>query len=113
MCLDMLLEILRTLEGFAAEVAFVRLKWHVYANVRCDMISLHSGGAAATPLASQIQIIGALTTDMTLANVVLGLPLAFLIIVSSLHMNMESCENLFASLRPVSLNPATSSTENR
>ena len=35
------------------------------------MITLHSSGSAVTPLASQVQIIGALASNMALADMVL------------------------------------------
>lgn len=69
--LDVLLEILRPLERLAAENAFVWLEWHVNADVRGEMVALHGGGAASTPLARQVEIVGALATDMALADVVL------------------------------------------
>lgn len=54
MSLDMLLQILGTLEGFPAEIAFVRFKWHVNTDMRGNVISLHSGCPTATPLASEV-----------------------------------------------------------
>jgi hypothetical protein len=67
----MLLQILRSLERFATEVAFVRLERDVHANMRCDMITLNSCRAACTPLAGQVKVVGAFATDMSLTNVVL------------------------------------------
>jgi L-rhamnose isomerase len=69
--LYVLLEILRTLEGFAAEIALVRLQRNVHANVRGDVIALDSGSATVTPLAGQIQVVGTLATNMALTDVVL------------------------------------------
>ena len=71
MSLHVLLEILRTLESLTAEVALMRFQRHVNANVRSDVVAFDRGGAAVTPLAGQIQIVGALATDMALANVIL------------------------------------------
>jgi hypothetical protein len=71
-CLYVLLQILGALEGLATEVAFVRLQGNVNANMRGNVITLYSGGTAVTPLASQIQVVCALATNMALANVVLG-----------------------------------------
>jgi hypothetical protein len=68
---NMLLEILRALESFSTEVAFVRLERHVYTDVRRDVISLDGGRATATPLASEIQVVCALATNMAFAYVVL------------------------------------------
>jgi hypothetical protein len=67
----MLLEILWALESLATEVALVWFQRYVNANVRSDVITFDSGGAAVTPLAGQIQIVGALATNMALANVIL------------------------------------------
>jgi hypothetical protein len=44
--LDVLLEILRPLEGLATELALVRLERNVNANVRSNVVTLDSGGAA-------------------------------------------------------------------
>ena len=71
MSLDVLLEILRTLEGFAAEITLVRLQWDVNAYMRSDMIALHRRRTAVSPLACQVEVVGALTANMTLANMVL------------------------------------------
>ncbi len=71
MCLHVLLEILRPLEGLAAKVAFVRLQWDVYPDVRGDMIAFDSSSATCTPLAGEIEVVGALAADMALADVVL------------------------------------------
>jgi hypothetical protein len=40
-------------------------------NVRSNVISLDCGGAAVAPLAGQVQVVGALTTNVTLTNVIL------------------------------------------
>lgn len=69
--LDMLLEILGTLEGLAAELALVRLQRHMHTNMRSDMIALHSGSTARVPAAGQVQVVGALATDMALADVLI------------------------------------------
>ena len=71
MSLDVLLEILRALEGLAAEVALVRLQRHVNTDVRGNVVTLDGCGAAVTPLARQIQVVGALAANVTLTNVVL------------------------------------------
>ena len=78
MGLDVFLEILRTLKGLSAEVAFVRLERHVNTDVRSNVISLHGSRAAATPLAGEVEIVGALATNMALADVILQ----FLLVIS-------------------------------
>ena len=69
--LDVLLQILRALESFAAEVALMRLQWHVNTDVRSNVITLDRGGAAVAPLAGQVQVVGALAANMTFTNVIL------------------------------------------
>lgn len=71
MCLDVLLEILWPLERLAAEIALVRLQGHMHADVRRDVVTLDGGRAALVPLTSQVEVVGALATNMTLADVVL------------------------------------------
>jgi hypothetical protein len=71
MRLDMLLQILRSLESLAAEIAFVRLQRDMDANVRRDMVALHGRRPAVAPLASEIQVVGALSANMPLTNVIL------------------------------------------
>jgi len=44
--LDVLLEILRSLESLATEVALMRLEGNVDTNMRCDVIALDGGDAA-------------------------------------------------------------------
>lgn len=69
--LDVLLEILRALEGLAAELALVGFERNVDANVRSDVITLDGGCSARVPLASEAQVVGALATDVALANMFL------------------------------------------
>lgn len=71
MGLDMLLQILRPLEGLATEVTLVWLQGNMHANVGGDVVALDGGGVAVAPLASQVQVVGALTADMALADVFL------------------------------------------
>ena len=71
MGLDVLLQVLRSLECLATEVALVRLERDMDADMRCDVITLDGGRAACAPLASQVEVVGAFATDMSLANVVL------------------------------------------
>ena len=71
MSLHILLEILRPLESLATEVAFVRLERNVDADVRGDVVTLHGGGAAGSPLAGEVEIVSALAADVALADMVL------------------------------------------
>ena len=72
MSLDVFLQILRALERLAAEVALVRLQRHVNTDVRSDVVSLDRRGAAVAPLAGQVQVVGALATNVTLTDVILN-----------------------------------------
>jgi len=67
----MFLQILRALERLTAEVAFVRLEWDVDADVGGDVVAFDGGGSAGSPLAGEIEVVGALTPNMALADVVL------------------------------------------
>lgn len=72
MRLDMLLKILGTLERLSAKVALVRLERDMDADVRRDVVALDGRGAAGIPLAGQVQVVGALATNVLLADVLLG-----------------------------------------
>ena len=63
MSLYMLLEILRTLERLAAEITLMRFEGDVDANVRRDVVALDRRGAAGTPLAGEVQVVGATTLN--------------------------------------------------
>jgi len=65
----MLLEILWTLEGLAAEFALVRFNGNVNTDVRGDMVTLDSGSMALAPGAGQVEVIRRFTADMALTNV--------------------------------------------
>lgn len=69
--LDMLLQVLGALEGLATELTLVRLEGHMDADVRGDVVTLDSGGSARVPLASEVQVVGALAADMALTDVLL------------------------------------------
>lgn len=51
----------------------MRLQRNVDTDVRRDVIPFNSRGAAASPLACQVKVICALSTDVTLADVILVL----------------------------------------
>jgi hypothetical protein len=67
----MFLEILRTLESFAAEFALVRLERDVNADVGGDMVALDGRRPALAPLTGQVEVVGRLATDVTLADMFL------------------------------------------
>lgn len=71
----MLFEILGTLECLATEVTLMWLEWDVDTDVRSNVISLDGGGAAVAPLTGQVQVVGALATNVTLTNVILRIML--------------------------------------
>lgn len=70
-CLDVLLQILRTLEALAAELALVWLERYMDTDMRGDVIALDCGGSARVPLTSKAQVVGALATNMSLTYVFL------------------------------------------
>jgi hypothetical protein len=49
----------------------VRLQGYVDADVRGDVVTLDGGGAACAPLTGQVEVVGALATDVALAYVIL------------------------------------------
>lgn len=67
----MLLQVLGPLEGLAAELALVRLERNMDADMRGDVVTLHSGGPATVPVAGEVQVVGALAANMTLTDVFL------------------------------------------
>jgi hypothetical protein len=72
MSLDMFLEILGTLEGFATEFAFVWFQGDMNSNVRGDVVAFDGGGTAATPLAGEVEVVGALAAYVALADMFLS-----------------------------------------
>jgi hypothetical protein len=81
--LDVLLQVLWTLECFSTEVAFVRLERDVDADVGCDVVAFHGGRAAGTPLAGEVEVVCALAADMAFADVVLALRVSRVFILLS------------------------------
>jgi hypothetical protein len=69
MSLDVLLQILGSLERLAAELALVRLEGYMNTDMRGDVIALDGGGAARVPLARKAQVVCALAANMALADV--------------------------------------------
>lgn len=64
----MLLQILRTLELLAAGLAFVRLERDVNAEMRGDVVTLHSSYPTATPSTSEVEVVGRLAANMLIAQ---------------------------------------------
>lgn len=71
MRLDVLLQVLGTLEGLAAELALVRLERDMDSDMRGNVVTLDGGGAARVPLACEAQVVCALAADMAVADVLL------------------------------------------
>ena len=69
--LNMLLQILRTLERLAAEVTFVWLQGNMDADMGGDVVTLDRGGAARVPSTGQVQVVCALSSDVLLTDMVL------------------------------------------
>ena len=71
MSLDVLLQILGPLEGLAAKLAAMGFQGNMDSDMRRDMITLDDRYGAVAPGAGQIQVIGALATDVGIAYMVL------------------------------------------
>jgi hypothetical protein len=71
MGLDMLLQILGALERLATEITLVGFEWYMYSDVRGDVIPLHGCGVASTPLASEVEVVSALTTNVAFTDMLL------------------------------------------
>lgn len=69
--LDMLLQILGTLEALGAERAAVRLKGDVNPDMGGNVISFDGNDIAAVPATLQAQVVGALSSDVSLTKMVL------------------------------------------
>jgi len=67
----MLLQVLGTLERLATELTLVRLQGNVNTDVRGDVVSLDCSSSARVPLASQVEVVCALTANMALTDVLL------------------------------------------
>jgi hypothetical protein len=63
---------LGTLESLSTEVALVGLKRDVYANVGSNMVSLDGGSSAGSPRTSKAKVIGALASNVDVAEMVLS-----------------------------------------
>jgi hypothetical protein len=70
--LDMLLQVLRTLECLSAEVAFMWFQWNMDTDVGRDVVTLDRGSAAGIPSTGQIQVVCAFPSNMLLTDMVLG-----------------------------------------
>jgi hypothetical protein len=69
--LDMLLQVLGTLECLPTDFAFMRLQWDMHADVRRDVIALYRRSRAIAPVAFELEVVGALAPNMLLADVIL------------------------------------------
>jgi hypothetical protein len=69
--LDMLLQVLWTLECLSTEVTFVWLQRDMDTDVRSDVVTLDSGSAAGVPSTGQVQVVCALSSDVLLTDMVL------------------------------------------
>jgi hypothetical protein len=67
----MLLQILGTLESLCANVATMRLQWDVDTDVRGDVIAFDGRSIARTPSTGEIEVVGRLSSNMALADMVI------------------------------------------
>ena len=71
MGLHMLLQILGALERLPTEVTLVRLEGHMHPDVRSDVVPLDGGGVTGPPLASEIEVVSTLATNVAFADMLL------------------------------------------
>jgi hypothetical protein len=67
----MLLKVLGTLEGLAAELTLMALQGHMNKDMRGHAVSFYGGSATRVPLASQVEAVVALAANMALTDVLL------------------------------------------
>lgn len=77
MCLDMFLQILGSLEGFATEFTLVWLQRDVDSNMRSDVVALDGSRSALTPCACQVEVVGRLSADMSFTYMLLSSMVSF------------------------------------
>lgn len=77
MCLYMLLEILRALKGLSAEFTSMWFQGDVDSDVGGDVVALDDGDMAISPCALQVEVVGALPPNVTVANMFLDVVLVF------------------------------------
>lgn len=102
MSLDMLLQVLWALEGLAAKVTLVWLEGHMDTNMRGDMVSLDGGRTTATPLAGQVEVVGALAANMAFTDVFLHLLVYnyFKRVKKETHVERFRCRRLLSTTLP-------------
>jgi hypothetical protein len=76
--LDVLLQILRALEGLATEVTLVWLQRNMDSDVGSNMVTFHGGSTARVPSACEVQVVGALSSHVLLTDMLLRGELALL-----------------------------------
>lgn len=69
--LDVFLQILRPFERLATKLTSMRFQWHVDTDVGGDVVPLDDLNLTVTPPAGEIEIVGALATDVGFANVII------------------------------------------
>ena len=71
MSLHVFLEILGTFKGLATKLTSVRLQGYVNSDVRSDMVAFHDLNMTVPPCALQVEVIGTLSTNMLITDMVL------------------------------------------
>jgi hypothetical protein len=69
--LDMLFQILRTLECFTTEAALVWLQGNMNTDVRGDMVALDCSSPACVPSTRKVQVVSTLAAHVTFTDVIL------------------------------------------
>jgi hypothetical protein len=63
---------LGTLEALPAEITLMWLEGDMDSNMRSNMVALDCSGPTKVPPTGKVQVVCALSTDMALADVILG-----------------------------------------
>lgn len=69
--LDVLLQILWPFERLSTKLTSMRFQGHMDTDVGCDVIPLDNLDLTIAPSADEVEVVGALATDMGFANVIL------------------------------------------
>lgn len=69
--LDVFLQVLGTLKGLLADLTLVWLQWNMDSDMGSDMVSLDCCSPARVPATGQVEVVGALSSDVLLTDVFL------------------------------------------
>jgi hypothetical protein len=67
----MFLQVLRPFETFLASAALVRLQGDMDTDMGCNMVALDRGCSTQIPATGEVEVVGALATNMSLTDMIL------------------------------------------